>query len=112
MKGGKKMKLFGKILIVCAMCILIGSAVSASAHYPQCMQCQHYVPVTYPAATYVPHVVSAPPCYGFVTTSVSVVPVTTAITYVPSVLTAYPYVYPAPIVIPRIVTVPTYAGIR
>jgi hypothetical protein len=96
-------------MLVLAACLIIGGAVSASAY------CR---PVVYPRAGYVAPVVAVP--FGYVTTSVSVLPVTTALAYAPYVVTAYPVAYPAPVVyaapyvMPRIMaaTCPTYAVIR
>jgi hypothetical protein len=119
MERGKRMRILGKVMIVLFVCILLGSAVSASAvvimgaaPYPYCagvagvgaVQVYSAVPVYASVPVAIP--------FGYVTTSVAVVPVTTAITYAPYVATAYPVVYPGPVVLPRIVTVPTYAVIR
>ena len=112
------MRLFEKILMLLLVgCIVFGGAVAASA-YPYhsrgrgacgawgacgaAVSCANVSPCG--GAVAVP--------FGYVTTSVSVIPVTTAIAYTPVVVTAYPVVYPAPMVVPRIVQVPTYAVIR
>jgi hypothetical protein len=111
------MKLLGKIMLVFALavCVMFGQAAVASAHY------NYHVHSTAPCHGVVAAGVVAAPVYAvpvvygytYATAAVSVVPVTTTITYAPSVvLTAYPVVYPAPLVLPRIVTVPTYAVIR
>ncbi|MDR1137145.1 MAG: hypothetical protein LBK91_02370 [Synergistaceae bacterium] len=110
------MKILGKILLLLAICVIAGHAASASAY--AVAPCGRGV------------VIAAPPCVvpivqygGFVTSSVTVLPVTTAIAYAPYAVTVYPtvaypavvyqsVVYPSPVVLPRIVTVPTYAVIR
>jgi hypothetical protein len=109
------MKMFGKIMLVLAICALAGQAVSASAAYAVA-PC--YGGVVYQNAAAALPCVTPFPYGGFVTSSVTVLPVTTAIAYAPYAVTVYPavvyptVVYPAPVVLPRIATVPTYAVIR
>jgi hypothetical protein len=103
------MRILGKIMLVLTICAIMGQAVSASAYAP----CHGRVVYHAPA-----------PCGALVTSSVTVLPVTTAVAYAPYAVTVYPaavvypavvyptVVYPAPVVLPRIVTVPTYAIIR
>ncbi|MDR3281062.1 MAG: hypothetical protein LBT23_11160 [Synergistaceae bacterium] len=105
------MKKFGKILFVLVVCFVMSGAVAASATVivgaaPYC----HGYSVMAAAPVYMAPVMAIP--YGYVTTSISALPVTTAITYAPYVAMTYPVMIPGPIVLPRIVTVPTYAVIR
>ena len=99
------------MMLVLAVCVMLGGAVSASAYVV--VKAAPFSSVTVGASCGGP-VYGVP--YGYVTTGVYVLPVTTAITYSPYVVTAYPaypvMYYPAPYVYPRIVTVPTYAVIR
>jgi hypothetical protein len=103
------MKTLGKIMLVLTICAIAAQVVPSPAHaLAPCHGSVVAAPVY--AAPY--------PCGGWVTSSVTVLPVTTAIAYAPYVVTVYPtvvyptVVYPSPVVLPRIVTVPTYAVIR
>jgi hypothetical protein len=91
------MKRMGKIVLVLAVLVILGQAVSASAsafpwcHSPRVVRGNPYCA---PTTVYYP--------------SVSVVPVTTVTTYVAPVTYVYPTVVPAPVVVPRVYAAPVY----
>jgi hypothetical protein len=103
------MKLLGKIVIVLALCVLLGGATSASAWWvaPYAAPC-HSMAAIYPYAT----TVVAGGYYNYWPSVTTVVPVTSAVYYAPTVVTAtYPVYYSAPVVVPRVYGAP-YAIIR
>jgi hypothetical protein len=96
-------RMMGKIVLVLAVLVILGQAVSASA-MPWCGPARvvktttvvrsYGYPYCAPTAVYYP--------------SVSVVPVTTVAAYVAPVTYVYPAVIPAPVVVPRVYAAPVY----